>query len=106
MEEGPRFRGSREGSFRGEGDLAPTRYEWGIGRGNHVLQTHLSEMWVGVTVLPLPLGFSQIVGASDFGRGGRLCMLCGVGCHGGGAEVSQLRRRELLGRRWFGTHEI
>ena len=33
MEEGLRFRGSGEGSFRGEGDLAPTRYEWGIGRG-------------------------------------------------------------------------
>ena len=45
MEEGLRFRGSGEGSFRGEGDLAPTRYEWGIGRGNHVLRTHLSEMW-------------------------------------------------------------
>ena len=29
MEEGLRFRGSVEGSFRGEGDLAPTRYEWG-----------------------------------------------------------------------------
>ena len=29
MEEGLRFRGSGEGSFRGEGDLAPTRYEWG-----------------------------------------------------------------------------
>ena len=46
MEEGLRFRGSGEGSFRGEGDLAPTRYEWGIGRGNHVLRTHLSEMCV------------------------------------------------------------
>ena len=36
MEEGLRFRVSGEGSFRGEGDLAPTRYEWGaggIGRG-------------------------------------------------------------------------
>ena len=35
MEEGLRFRGSGEGSFWGEGDLAPTRYEWegGIGRG-------------------------------------------------------------------------
>ena len=34
MEEGLRFRSSGEGSFRGEGDLAPTRYEWGvIGRG-------------------------------------------------------------------------
>ena len=43
MEEGLRFRGSGEGSFRGEGDLAPTRYEWGIGRGNHVLRTHLSN---------------------------------------------------------------
>ena len=32
MEEGLRFRGSGEGSIRGEGDLAPTRYEWG--RGN------------------------------------------------------------------------
>ena len=31
MEEGLRFRGSGEGSFRGEGDLAPTRYEWGGG---------------------------------------------------------------------------
>ena len=29
MEEGLRFRGSGEGSFRGEGDLAPMRYEWG-----------------------------------------------------------------------------
>ena len=70
--------------------------------GNHVLRTHLSKMWEGVTVLPLPLGFSawvcvlrvgdsrvtlllpnsgrerfwarracfEIVGASDFGRGG------------------------------------
>ena len=28
MEEGLRFRGSGEGSFRGEGDLVPTRYEW------------------------------------------------------------------------------
>ena len=38
MEVGLRFHGSGEGSFRGEGDLAPTRYEWGragggIGRG-------------------------------------------------------------------------
>ena len=57
MEEGLRFHGSGEGSFRGEGDLAPTRYEWGIRRGNHVLRTHLSEMWGRVTVLPLPLGF-------------------------------------------------
>ncbi len=31
MEEGLRFHGSGEGSFRGEGDLVPTRYEW---RGN------------------------------------------------------------------------
>ena len=45
MEEGLRFRGS------GEGDLAPTRYEWGRagggglgGEGNHVLRTHLFEM--------------------------------------------------------------
>ena len=52
MEEGLRFRGSGEGSFQGEGDLAPTMYEWGIGRRNHVLQTHLSEMCGGVTVLP------------------------------------------------------
>ena len=47
MEEGLRFRGSGEGSFRGEGDLAPTRYEWGGelgGEWNHVLRTHLSEM--------------------------------------------------------------
>ena len=29
MEEGLRFRSSGEGSFWGEGDLAPTRYEWG-----------------------------------------------------------------------------
>ena len=29
MEEGLRFRGSGEGSFLGEGDLVPTRYEWG-----------------------------------------------------------------------------
>ena len=28
-----------------EGDLAPTLYEWGIGRGNHVLRMRLSEMW-------------------------------------------------------------
>ena len=34
MEEGLRFRGSGEGSFRGEGDLAPTRYEWGRAGGN------------------------------------------------------------------------
>ena len=27
------------------------------------------------------------------------------GCHGGGAEVSWLRRRELPGRRWFGAHK-
>ena len=37
MEEGLRFRVSGEGSFKGEGDLAPTRYECGrageIGRG-------------------------------------------------------------------------
>ena len=33
MEEGLRFRGSGEGSFQGEGDLVPTRYEWGGGRG-------------------------------------------------------------------------
>ena len=34
MEERLRFRGSGEGSFWREGDLAPTRYEWGgIGRG-------------------------------------------------------------------------
>ena len=46
MEEGLRFHGSGEGSFRGEGDLAPTRYEWGElgGEWNHVLRTHLSEM--------------------------------------------------------------
>ena len=31
MEEGLRFRGLGEGSFRGESDLAPTRYEWGGG---------------------------------------------------------------------------
>ena len=34
MEEGLRFRGSGEGSFRGEGDLAPTRYEWGDWEGS------------------------------------------------------------------------
>ena len=61
MEEGLRFRGSGEGRFRGEGDLAPTSYEWGIGRGDHVLRMHLSEMWEGVIVLPLPLGFSAWV---------------------------------------------
>ena len=32
-----------------------------IGEWNHVLQTHLSEMWGVVTVLPLPLGFSAWV---------------------------------------------
>ena len=56
MEEGMRFHGWGEGSFRGERDLPPTMYEWGIGRGNHVLRTHLSKMWEGITVLPLPLG--------------------------------------------------
>ena len=65
MQEGLRFHGSGEGSFWGEGDLAPMRYEWGIGRGNHVLRSHLSEMcvcaWGRVTVLPLPLGFSAWV---------------------------------------------
>ena len=40
-----RFHGWGEGSFQGEGDLVRMMYEWGIGRGNHVLQTHLSEMW-------------------------------------------------------------
>ena len=46
MEVGLRFRGLGEGSFRGEGDLAPTRYEWGQPgeEWNHVLRTHLSEM--------------------------------------------------------------
>ena len=39
MEEGLTFRGW------GEGDLAPTLYEWGIGRENHAIQTHFSEMW-------------------------------------------------------------
>ena len=34
MEERLRFRGSGEGSFRGEGDLAPTRYEWGDWEGS------------------------------------------------------------------------
>ena len=29
-----RFRGSGEGSVPGEGDLAPTRYEWGRAGGN------------------------------------------------------------------------
>ena len=29
MEEGLRFHSSGEGSLRGGGDLAPTRYEWG-----------------------------------------------------------------------------
>ena len=52
MEEGLRFRGSGEGSFRGEGDLAPTRYEWGIGRGNHVLWMNLSEMWRSYSSTP------------------------------------------------------
>ncbi|EMS57937.1 hypothetical protein TRIUR3_35280 [Triticum urartu] len=33
MEEGLRFRGSGEGSFRGEGDLAPTRGKAGIEAG-------------------------------------------------------------------------
>ena len=31
------------------------------GEWNHVLQTHLSEMGGGVTVLPLPIGFSAWV---------------------------------------------
>ena len=59
MEEGLRFRGSGEVSFWGEGDLVPTRYEWGElgGEWNHVLWTHLSEIYGGITVLPLPLGF-------------------------------------------------
>ena len=35
MEEGLRFHGSGEGSFWGEGDLAPTRYEWGGGGGGN-----------------------------------------------------------------------
>ena len=34
MEEGLRFHGSGEGSFRGEGDLAPTMYEWGDWEGS------------------------------------------------------------------------
>ena len=34
MEEGLRFRGSGEGSFPGEGDLAPRRYEWVQAGGN------------------------------------------------------------------------
>ena len=62
MEVGLRFRGSGEGSFWGEGDLAPTRYEWGIGRG---VEPCLTDAFVrnvgGVTVLPLPLGFSAWV---------------------------------------------
>ena len=33
MEVGLRFRGWGEGSFRREGDLAPTRYEWELGGG-------------------------------------------------------------------------
>ena len=62
MEEGLRFRGSGEGSFFEDRDFTLTRYEWGIGRGDHVLRTHLSEMCVCVcvgrgTVLTLPLGF-------------------------------------------------
>ena len=52
MEEGLRFRGSGEGSFRGKGGLTPTRYEWGIGRGNHVLRIHLSEMWGSYSYIP------------------------------------------------------
>ena len=46
MEEGLRFHG------RGEGDLVPTVYEWGIGRGNHVLRTHLSKMWGSYSSTP------------------------------------------------------
>ena len=34
MEVGLRFRGSGEGASRGEGDLAPTRYEWGDWEGS------------------------------------------------------------------------
>ena len=44
MEVGLRFRGSGEGSFRGEGDLAPLRYEWGgIGRG---VEPYLTDAFV------------------------------------------------------------
>ena len=62
MEEGLRFRGSREGSFWEEGDLAPTMYEWGIGRGTMSYgRICLKCGGGGVTVLPLPLGFSAWV---------------------------------------------
>ena len=50
MEEGLRFAAREKGASRGEGDLAPTRYEWVWagrelgGEWNHVLRTHLSEM--------------------------------------------------------------
>ena len=71
MEEGLRFRGSGEGSFRGEGDLVPTRYEWGrAGRGGgnwkgsgtmSYGRIYLKCVCVcgggGGTVLPLPLDF-------------------------------------------------
>ena len=57
MEVGLRFRGSGEGSFRGEGDLAPTRYEWGrgIGRGVEPCLTDafVSNVgWGGLQVYP------------------------------------------------------
>ena len=39
MEDGLRFRGPGEGSFRGEGDLAPMTYEWGeLGYGRICLK--------------------------------------------------------------------
>ena len=45
MEDGLRFRSSGEGSFRGEGGLAPRGMNGELGgEWNHVLRTHLSEM--------------------------------------------------------------
>ena len=55
MEEGLRFRGSGEWSFWGEGDLAPTRYEWG--EGEPCLTDAFVRNVEGFIVLPLPFGF-------------------------------------------------
>ena len=101
-----RHKGGAEVSQLGRRELPREKVIWrprgmnGGGRGklggewNHVLCMHLSEMWGGVTVLPLPLGFSAWVcllrvgdsrvtlllpnvGMSDFGRGGRVLKYSG-----------------------------